>query len=91
MELKNMKQKETERVEVYYEKIQKMAHCLQIPTTDSFLTTMFKASLLSYFIIANAGMKRLTLQQHKEVTMLCEERMIIAEARNALSVPHSTK
>ncbi len=45
MELKNMKQEETKRMEVYYEKIQKLAHGLQIPTIDSFLTTMFKASL----------------------------------------------
>jgi hypothetical protein len=41
-----------------------------------------------------AGMKWstwLTLQQHKEAIMLCEEKMIIIEARNAFSVPQITK
>jgi hypothetical protein len=33
-------------------------------------------------------MKRSTLQ-HKKVAMLCEEGMIIAEARNALLVPQN--
>jgi len=33
----------------------------------------------------------LTLQQHKEAIMLCEEEMIIIEARNAFSVPQITK
>jgi len=57
MELKNIKQEETKKVEVYYEWIQKLAHGLQILTTNSFLTTMFKAGLQSYFIIATTRMK----------------------------------
>jgi hypothetical protein len=61
MELKNMKQEETERVEVYCERIQKLAHGLQISTIDNFLTTMFRASLQSYFIIMIARMKWSTL------------------------------
>jgi endonuclease IV len=44
MELKNVKREETERVEVYYEWIQKLAHGLQVPTTYNFLTTMFEVS-----------------------------------------------
>jgi len=36
MELKNMKQEETENVQVYYEWIQKLANGLQLLTTDSF-------------------------------------------------------
>jgi hypothetical protein len=48
MELNNIKQKETKRVEVYYERIQKLAHGLQVPTTNKFLTTIFRASLQSY-------------------------------------------
>jgi hypothetical protein len=40
-----MKQDETKRVEVYYERIQKLVHHLQVLTTNNFLTTMFKASL----------------------------------------------
>jgi hypothetical protein len=45
MELKNMKQEETKRVEVYYERIQKLVHGLQIPTIDNFLIIVFKAGL----------------------------------------------
>ncbi len=43
-----MEQEEIERVEVYYEWIQKLVHGLQVLTTDGFLTTMFKVSLQSY-------------------------------------------
>jgi len=35
-------------------------------------------------------MKRSTLQQHKEATMLCEG-MTIAKTRSALSIPHNIK
>ncbi len=37
-----MKQKEIKTVEVYYERIQKLVHGLQVPTIDNFLTTMFR-------------------------------------------------
>jgi hypothetical protein len=37
-----MKQKEIERVEVYYERIQKLAHDLQVPTINNFLINVFK-------------------------------------------------
>jgi hypothetical protein len=56
-----MKQEETKRVEVYYQRTQKLAHGLQIPTIDNFLAIVFKASLQSYLIIATARMKRSTL------------------------------
>ncbi len=78
-------------MEVYYERIQKLAHGLQVPTTDKFLTIRFKAGLQSYFRIVNTKTKQLTLQQHKETTMLCEEGMTIVETRSALLIPHSTK
>ncbi len=52
---------------------------------------MFKAGLQSYFRIATTRMKQLTLQQHKEATMLCEEGMITTKTRSALSVSHNTK
>jgi len=52
-----MKQEMTKRVEVYYEWIQKLAHALQLPTIDNFLTIVFKVGLQSYFIIATVGMK----------------------------------
>jgi Fe2+ or Zn2+ uptake regulation protein len=76
-------------VEVYYERIQKLVHGLQVPTIYNFLTTMLKASLQSYLRIVTARMKRSTLQEHKEVVMLCEKGMTIVEARNTLLVPHS--
>jgi hypothetical protein len=72
MDLKNMKQEETQKVEVYYEWIQKLAHDLQVPITNNFLTIVFKTSLQSYFIITTTRMKQSTLQQHKEAMMLCE-------------------
>jgi hypothetical protein len=74
-------------VEVYYEWIQKLVHGLQVPTTDNFLTIMFKASLQSYFKIATTRMKWSTLQQHMEAAMLCEEGMTTMETRSALSIP----
>jgi len=37
------------------------------------------------------GMKQSTLQQHKEVAMLCEERKNIAKANNRLLVPQNVK
>jgi hypothetical protein len=78
-------------VEVYYEQIQKLVHGLQVPTINNFLTIMFKAGLQSYFIITTSGMKRSTLEERKEATMLCEEGMTIVEAKNALLVPQSIK
>ncbi len=42
MELKNTKQEETEKMEVYYERILKLAHGLQKLTIDNFLITMFR-------------------------------------------------
>ncbi len=56
VELKNMKQEEIKRVEVYYEWTQKLAHGLQIPTTYNFLTIVFRANLQSYFRIVVARM-----------------------------------
>jgi len=78
-------------VEIYYERIQKLVHGLQVLTIDNFLIIVFKTGVESYLIIAFAGMKRSTLQQHKESVMLCEKNMTIAETRSALLVPHNTK
>jgi hypothetical protein len=52
---------------------------------------VFKAGLQSYLLIVITRMKRSTLQQHKEVAMLCEEVMTTIEVRNALLVPQSIK
>jgi hypothetical protein len=45
MELNNMKQEEIEKVDVYYEWNQKLAHGLQIPTIYNFLTIVFRVGL----------------------------------------------
>ncbi len=45
MELKNLKQEETKRVEVYYERIQKLTHGLQVPTINYFFTIVFRVGL----------------------------------------------
>jgi hypothetical protein len=78
-------------VEVYYEQIQKLAHGLQVLTTNNFLIIVFKMGLQSYLIIATASMKQSTLQQHKKVTMLCEKGMTITKTMSALLIPHSIK
>jgi len=56
-----MKQEEAERVEVYYERIQKLAHGLQILPKDSLLTIVFRVGLQSYLKIVILKMKRSTL------------------------------
>ncbi len=86
-----MKHEEIEKVEVYYERIQKLAHGLQVPTTYNILTIVFKVGLQSYFRIVSAWMKQSTLQQHKEATMMCEKCMTIVETRSALSIPQNIK
>jgi hypothetical protein len=48
---------------------------------------MFRVDLQSYLKIATARMKWSTLQEHKEMAMLCEEGMTILEIRSALSKP----
>jgi hypothetical protein len=40
-----MKQEETKRVEVYYEWTQKLAHGLQVPSIDNFLTIVFRMEM----------------------------------------------
>ncbi len=41
MEFKNIKYAKFEQVEVYYERIQKLAHGLQTRTTENSLTIIF--------------------------------------------------
>ncbi len=68
-----MKQKKNERVEVYYERLLKLTNSLQHRTTICFLTIIFKFGLQPYLHVTTTGMKRETLQQHKEATLVCEE------------------
>jgi hypothetical protein len=58
-----MKHEKNERVEVYYERLLKLANNLQHKTTNSFLTTIFRFRLHTYLFVAIASMKRETLQQ----------------------------
>jgi hypothetical protein len=48
---------------------------------------MFRMGLQAYLKITTIRMKQSTLQQHKEVTMLCEEGMTTTKAKSALLVP----
>jgi hypothetical protein len=66
-----MKQEKNEIVEVYCERLLKLANSFQHKTTYSFLTTIFKSKLQPYFHVTTS-MKRVTLQQHKETTLVCE-------------------
>ncbi len=68
-----MKQEKNERVEVCYERLLKLANNLEHKTIDSFMTTLFRSGLQPYLCVAIASMKRKTLQQHKEATLVCEE------------------
>jgi len=50
-----MKQEKNERVEVYYERLLKLANSLQYKTTYSFLTIIFKSGLqLSISMCSNS-------------------------------------
>jgi hypothetical protein len=62
VQLKNMKQEKNERVEVYYERLLKLANSLQHITINSFITTIFKSGLQPYLHVATTSMKKETLQ-----------------------------
>jgi hypothetical protein len=81
-----MKQKKNEKMEVYYERLLKLANSLQQKTTYSFLTTILKYGLQPYLHVTTC-MKRETLQQHKEATLVCEERISNIKAISNLVVP----
>jgi hypothetical protein len=56
-----MKQENNKRIEVYYERLLKLANNFQHITTNSFLTNVFKCGLQPYLHVATAGMKRKTM------------------------------
>lgn len=61
-------------MEVYCEQLLKLANGLQTPTTNDFLTTMFRFGLHSYLHITIAKMKcGITLEQHKVSLLFCEK------------------
>jgi hypothetical protein len=74
-------------VEVYYERLLKLANSLTHKTTRNFLTTVFKSGLQPYQHVATTSMKRKTLQEQKEVALVCEEGIFEVEAINNLLVP----
>jgi len=71
--LKNLQQQVGEWVEVYYECLLKLTNYLHVKTTDVFFTTIFKIGLLPYLTLTTGGVKRDTLMEHKEATIICEE------------------
>jgi hypothetical protein len=65
-----MKQEKNEIVEVYYERLLKLANSFQHRTTNSFLIIVFKSRLQPYLRVATINMKRETFQQHE----VCEKK-----------------
>jgi hypothetical protein len=57
-----MKQEKNEKVEVYYDRLLKLANSLQHMTINSFLTIVFKSKLQPYLHMATINMKKETLQ-----------------------------
>jgi hypothetical protein len=82
-----MKHDKNERMEVYYERLLKLVNSLQHKSIDSFLTIIFRTGLQPNLHVATRGMKKETLQQHKEVTLVCEKGIFEVEAINNLLVP----
>jgi hypothetical protein len=58
LKLKNMQHEKNERVEVYYERLLKLANSLQHTTTNNFLTIVFRSRLQPYLHVTIASMKR---------------------------------
>jgi hypothetical protein len=56
-------------------------------TTNTFLTIVFRSGLQPYLRVATTCMKRKTLQQHKESTLVCEEGIFEVEVISNLLVP----
>jgi hypothetical protein len=57
-------------MEVYYERLLKLTNSFQHKTIDNFLTIIFRFGLQPYLRVTTVGMKRETLQQHKETTLI---------------------
>jgi hypothetical protein len=53
-----MKQENNERVEVYYERLLKLANSLQHKTTNNFLIAVFKSRLQSYLCVTTSMEKK---------------------------------
>ncbi len=68
-----LQQQVGEQVQVYYERLLKLANCLQVKAINVFLTTIFRAGLQPYLRLTTTCMVRNTLMKHKEVVVICEE------------------
>jgi hypothetical protein len=86
-----MKHEKNDRMEVYYERLLKLANSFQYKTTNSFLTIIVRFGLQPYLHVAITSMKRETLQHHKEATLVCEEGIFEVEAISNPSIPYSSK
>jgi hypothetical protein len=82
-----MKQEKNERLEVYYERLLKLANSFQHKTTDNFLIIVFRFGLQPYLRVATVGMKKKTMQHHKEAALVCEEGICKVKAISNLLVP----
>jgi hypothetical protein len=78
-------------VEVYYERLLKLANSLQHKTTYSFETIVFRFGFQPYLHVKTTSIKEKTLQQHKETTLVREERIFEVEVVCNLSIPQSNK
>lgn len=85
-----MKHESIEKVEVYYEKLLKLANSLQTLTTANSFTIMFQLGLQSYLCIVVARMKWGILQHHKELVLICEQGISMPEALTTFFVPQTT-
>lgn len=85
LQLKILKQKTIEWVEMYYELLLKLANNLHTPITN-ILMIMFISRLPSYLCIITIGMKMVTLQQHKDLALLCEEGILEFEIQSFLLI-----
>jgi hypothetical protein len=60
-------------VEVYYERLLKLANNLQHKISNSFLTIIFRIGIQPYMCVTIIGMREKTLKQHNEVALVCKK------------------
>ncbi len=75
MALQVIKQGGTKKVKVYYDRIRKLANCLQHKANDNLLTIFYKVGLISYLRVVIADMQCNSPFEHKEIVVTCEENM----------------
>jgi hypothetical protein len=84
MQQRNLQQQVGERVEVYYDRLLKLANYLQVKATNVFLITIFIVNLQPYFRLTTIGMVRDTLIKYKETAIIYEESGSVIINYNAL-------